>query len=304
MISIIGCGRVGADIAFLCAANALDDILLINRTKDKAIGESLDIANSIPSNSKFSIRGTDDFSKLSGSDIVIVSASVSVYQKYRTEHLFSQVNMIKNIAKKVKQYCPTAIVLIISNPLDVLTYFFQKESQLDRFKVIGIASSLDSSRFHYVLSEKFNVPLHSISNPTVIGEHGDSMVPLFSNIKVNDVPILSKINEKEMDSIVNNVKNYWKVLRMHKTRSRYGIAKKTFDVINTLINSKELEIPASLVLDGEYGENDVSMGIPIKIHKKGDVEIQKISLNPKEFELLKKSSNQIKNFIKSIQDSK
>ena len=130
------------------------------------------------------------------------------------------------------------------------------------------------------------------------------MVPLFSNIKVNDVPILSKINEKEMDSIVNNVKNYWKVLRMHKTRSRYGIAKKTFDVINTLINSKELEIPASLVLDGEYGENDVSMGIPIKIHKKGDVEIQKISLNPKEFELLKKSSNQIKNFIKSIQDSK
>ncbi len=300
MISIIGSGRVGADIAFLCAANALDDILLINRTKDKAIGESLDIANSIPSDSKFSIRGTDDFSKLSGSNIVIVSASVSIYQKYRTEHLFSQVNMIKNIAKKVKQYCPTAIVLIISNPLDVLTYFFQKESQLDRFKVIGIASSLDSSRFHYVLSEKFNVPLHSISNPTVIGEHGDSMVLLFSNIKVNNVPILSKINENEMESIVNNVKNYWKVLRMYNTRSRYGIAKRTFDVIDSFINSKDLEISASVVLDGEYGENDVSIGVPVKISKNGSIEIQKITLTPKESELLKKSSNQIRNFIKSV----
>lgn len=304
MISIIGSGRVGADIAFLCAVNALDDILLINRTKDKAIGESLDIANSIPSNSKFSIHGTDDFSKLSDSDIVIVSASVSIYQEHRTDHLFSQVNMIKNIAKKVKQYCPTAIVLIISNPLDVLTYFFQKESQFDRFKVIGIASSLDSSRFHYLLSEKFHVPLPSISNPIVVGEHGDSMVPLFSNIKVNDVSILSKIDENEMESIANNVKNYWKVLRMHKTRSRYGIAKRTFDVIDAFINSKELEISASVVLDGEYDIHDISIGIPVKISTNGDIEIQKINLTSKEFESLGKSSNQIRTFIKLAQDSK
>ncbi len=301
MISIIGTGKVGVGIAFLCASNGLDDILLINRTMAKAIGESLDIVNSIPATSQFSIHGTDDYSKLSGSKIVVISASVSIYLKNRVENLDLQVNMIRDIAKKIKQYCPSAIVLIVSNPLDVLTYFFHKESQLNRFKVIGIASSLDTSRFHHFLSEKFKVPLSSISNTLVLGEHGDTMVPIFSNILINDTPLLSMINEHEIDIMTNNVRNYWEVLRKYKSRSQFGIAKKTYDVIETIINSKELEIPAAVVLKGEYGEKDVSMGIPVKINSEGIIEIQKISINEKELVLLKKSSNQIRNNIKSVQ---
>jgi len=141
LISIVGSGRVGASIAFLCMSNALDDVLLVNRNEDKAIGVSLDISNAIPATSKFSIRGTSDYSKLSGSDIVIISASMGEYLKDRTENMISQVTMIKEVAEKIKQYCPSAIILLISNPLDVLTYFFQKETDFSRFKVIGIASS-------------------------------------------------------------------------------------------------------------------------------------------------------------------
>ena len=100
LISIVGSGRVGTSIAFLCVSNALDDVLLVNRNKKKAIGESLDVANVIPATSKFSIRGTDDYSELVGSDIVVITASVEMYAKDRTENIDLQVEMIKNIAKK------------------------------------------------------------------------------------------------------------------------------------------------------------------------------------------------------------
>lgn len=300
MISFVGTGRVGTSIAFLCASNALDDILLLNRSKDKAIGESLDVANAIPSTSKFSIHGTDDYSKLSGSDIVVIAASTGVYHTDRTENIDSQVTMIKEIAEKVKQYCPSAIVLVISNPLDVLTYFFQKETGFSRFKVIGIASSLDSSRFRYFISEKLNVPQSSISNALVLGEHGDTLVPVFSNTLVNGNQLLSMIDDNEKHSMIDDVRNYWKTLRNFKSRSQFGIAKNAYDVIDAIVNSKELLISASVVLEGEYGENDVAMGIPVTINQSGVSEIHKITLDEFETSSLKKSSKKIRDDINSV----
>ncbi len=299
MISIIGSGRVGSSIAFLCVSNALDDVLLVNRYKEKAIGEALDIANTIPSNSKFSIHGTDDYSQISGSDIVVIAASVGVYQKDRTENMELQVSMIKEIAQKIKEHCPSAIILIISNPLDVLTYFFQKETSFSRFKVIGIASNLDTSRFRYYLSEKLSVPQSSISNAIVLGEHGDSMVPVFSGVRVGGNPLFSMIDSR--DSITDDVRNYWRTLRNFKSRSQFGIAKNTFDVIDAILHKKEIFIPASVVLDGEYDTHDVAMGVPVKINQNGVSEIKKIRLDDTELSSLKQSSEKIKNDIQSIQ---
>ena len=300
LISIIGSGRVGASIAFLCVANALDDVLLLNRTKDKALGESMDIANAIPPTSKFSIRGTDDYSELSDSDIIVIAASRDNYTKDRTENIQSQVDMIKEIAEKIKQYCPSAIILVISNPPDVLTYFFQKGSGFSRFKVMGIASSLDSSRFRYFISEKLFVPQSSISNALVLGEHGDSMVPIFSNASVNGTNLNSLIDDTVRESMINNIRGYWKQLRNYKSRSQFGIAKNTYDVIHAIINAKELSVPASIVLEGEYGENNVSMGIPVKINQNGVSEIQKIDLDGSEKLMLKESSKKIRDDINSV----
>lgn len=300
MISIIGSGRVGASIAFLCVTNQLDDVLLINRSKDKAIGESLDIANAIPQTSKFSIHGTDDYSELSGSDIVVISASTVSYTKSRTENKNPQIDMVKEIARKIKQYCPCAIILMVSNPPDVLTYFFQKESGFSRFKVIGIASSLDSSRFRYFISEKLSVPQSSIINAMVLGEHGDSMVPIFSNVTVNGKSLSSMINDAEKKYITFDIRNYWKTLRNYKSRSQFGIAKNVYDVINTIINAKKLSISASVVLEGEYGENDVAMGVPVKISQNGVSEIQTIELDESESSLLKESSKKIHDDINSV----
>ena len=300
MISFVGTGRVGSSIAFLCVANALDDVLLLNRTKEKAIGESLDIANAIPSSSKFSIRGTDDYAELSGSDIVVIAASTVSYTKSRTENKNPQVDMIKEIAEKIKEYCPSAIILMISNPPDVLTYFFQKESGFSRFKVIGIASSLDSSRFRYFISEKLSVPQSSITNAIVLGEHGDTMVPIFSNVAIDGKPLTSMINDVEKKYITYDIRNYWKTLRNYKSRSQFGIAKNAYDVINAIINAKELSISASVVLEGEYGENDVSMGVPVKITQNGVSEIQTIELDELESSMLKESSKKIRDDINSV----
>jgi len=300
VISIIGSGKVGASIAFLCISNSLDDVLLVNRTKSKAIGEALDISNAIPENSNVSIHGTDDFSKISGSDIVVITASTGIYLKNRTEMMCDQVKMIKEIANQIKKYCPFTIVLMVSNPLDVLTFVFQKETQLSRNKVIGIASSLDSSRFRYLLSEKFKIKQSQITNVLVIGEHGDSMVPVFSRVKINEKNILEIIDEAEKKIISTEIQNYWKSLRIFKSRSQFGIAKNTFDVIRSIIKNDELVIPASIVLNGEYGEKDISMGIPVKINKDGVKEIIEIKLNESESKLLKISAQTIRDYIKSL----
>ena len=299
MISIIGSGRVGASIAFLCASNSIDDILLVNRTKSKAIGEALDIANAIPSNSKFSINGTDDFSKLSNSKIIVITASNGTYTKNRTENMGLQVKMIKEISSKIKKYCPSAIVLVISNPLDVLTYVFQKETKFSRFKVIGIASSLDSSRFRYLISKKLSAPQSTISNAMVLGEHGDSMVPVFSKTRVNGTPLLSLVKNSR-NSITHELRNYWKKLRSSKSRSQFGIAKNTYDVIAGIISGTNLSIPASIVLEGEYEEKNVSMGVPLTITSNGVSKIKKLILDNYEKKLLAKSAQSIRKNIESL----
>ena len=300
MISIVGSGKVGSAIAFLCVSNSLDDVLLVNRTKDKAIGKALDISNAISENSNVSIHGTNDFSKISGSDIVVITASTGIYLKSRTELMDAQVKMIKEVANQIKKHCPFAIVLIVSNPLDVLTFVFQKETQLSRNKVIGIASSLDSSRFRYILSEKFNIKQSQITDALVIGEHGDSMVPIFSRVKINEKNALEIIDEAEKQTISTEIQNYWKSLRTLDSRSQFGIAKNTFDVIRSIIKNDELTVPASIVLNGEYGEKNVSMGIPVKINKYGVKEIIGIKLNKSESELLKISAQTIRDYIKSL----
>jgi len=237
---------------------------------------------------------------LVGSTVVVIAASVETYTTDRTENMASQITMIKEIAKKIKNYCPSAIILLISNPLDVLTYFFQKETEFSRYKVIGVAASLDTSRFRYFISEKLSIPQSSINDAMVLGEHGDSMVPVFSRCFINGTPLLSLLGKNQKDSITNDVRNYWKLLRSHKSRSHFGIAKNTYDVIDTIISKKELSVPASIVLEGEYDETNVAMGVPVKINQNGIAEIQTIELDKSEQNSLKISAQTIRNNIQSI----
>ena len=292
---------VGSAIGFLCAANSLDDIVLLNRTKSKAIGEALDISNAIPKNSNYTIIGTDNYSEIIQSKIIIITASTGVYKESRTEIINAQVKMVKSIGQKIKKNCKSPLILIISNPIDVLTYFFLKETNYPRKNVIGIASSLDSSRFRYLLSKKLNIKKSNISNAFVIGEHGDTMVPIFSKLKINGKSSSKLLNLNQKKEITKEIRDYWKVLRNFKSRSQFGIAKKTFDVIESLYKNKSIKIPASILLEGEFGEKEVCMGVPLTITTKGVSKIQQIKLDNSEQESFKLSAQAIRNNIRSVE---
>lgn len=300
MISIIGSGRVGSAIAFLCASESLDDVVLLNRTRSKAIGEAMDISNAIPNTSDIIIKGTDDYSDISGSDVIVIAASAATYKKSRLEVIQKQAEMINDIESKILKYSPQATILMISNPLDVLTYIFQRNSKIPRNKVIGIASSLDSARFLHLLSTKLGVKRTKITNAVVIGEHGDSMVPLYSNIKIDGKNISDLLNNQEKEAITEEVRNYWKSLRNYKSRSQFGIAKITYDVLKAIITNSRMEIPASVVLKGEYGLDNVSIGVPVIINGNGISQIQEVNLDKDESRLFKKSASAILDYIESL----
>jgi len=296
MISIIGSGRVGSATAFLIASNSIDDIQLVNRHKEKALGQALDISNAIPHNSQYSIVATD-YSEIKNSDIVVISASTGTYTANRTELLSDQVQMIKDIASQIKQYAKNSKVLIISNPVDVLTYFFQKESGFPRERVLGVASSLDSSRFRYLMAKELDTNQSEIDNALVLGEHGDSMVPIYSLAKWKGKPVLEIFDEEQIHKIKGDLIFYWKILREYKGPSIFGIAKNSFDIIKALIQNKDISVPVSILLNGEYGISDVSLGVPAKISKHR-TDIQELTLMDSELDSLHKSAQTVKEYIK------
>jgi malate dehydrogenase len=297
LISIIGSGKVGSAIAFLAASRSLDDIVLVNRTKNKAIGEALDLTNSIPKGSSIFIKGTDDFAETKDSEVIVIAASAGTYSASRNELIKDQVTMVKQIVEKLKPFSDNSKILMVSNPLDVLTYVFQKEANLSSEKVIGIASSLDSSRFQYLLSRELSENPSKISDALVIGEHGDSMVPIFSRAKKDQTPVLELLNSEQIDSIIGDLRFYWKTLREYKSRSVFGISKHVFDVLEAIIKNKEIAIPSSVLLSGQYGLSDVCLGVPTIISKHGLKEIQEIELTSSELESLNKSSEYVKSNI-------
>ena len=206
--------------------------------------------------------------------------------------------MIKDIAKQIKRYASNAKVLVISNPVDVLTYYFQKESGFSRDKVIGVASSLDSSRFRYLIAQELNTNQSEIQNALVLGEHGDSMVPIFSHAKFDKIPVMQIFKEDQVHKIKGDLIFYWKILREYKGPSIFGIAKNTFDIIHALIKNQNISVPVSILLKGEFGISDVALGVPTKISKTKTT-IEEIKLSNSELDLLHKSADTIKGYISS-----
>ncbi|HXX06047.1 MAG TPA: lactate dehydrogenase, partial [Candidatus Bathyarchaeia archaeon] len=154
MISIIGSGRVGSALAFLLASEALDDIVLVNKPKNKAIGESLDIMSALPAKTKVSITGTDEMFKIKKSDIVIITASAGTIKTERIDLLPFNVPIIQEISRDIRKFADDAKIIVVTNPVDIITYQVLKETGFDSDRVIGMGSSLDSTRFRYLVSKE------------------------------------------------------------------------------------------------------------------------------------------------------
>lgn len=302
MITIIGAGKVGSAIAFLCGSSGLDDILLVNRDEKKAIGEALDITNAMPGNSEISISGTSDYTKIKNSSVIVIAASVKSHINTRSDIMLDQAKMIADMSHKISEFAPSAKVLVVTNPVDVMTYLVQKRGNLASKNVLGVASSLDSSRFRYLLAKEFGTDQSHIRDALVMGEHDDSMVPIFSCAKLDNTPVDKLLDDGKKMQITASVRSYWKLLRDYKGSSVYGIAKNTFDVIEAITRDASMHTCASVLLDGEYGFSDVCMGVPVTITKDGIVQIHQIQITDKEAAQLRASVDMIKNNISQVNE--
>ncbi|MDE1769276.1 MAG: NAD(P)-binding domain-containing protein [Thaumarchaeota archaeon] len=290
MLSIIGAGRVGSALAFLTAQSGLDDIVLYNRTKNKALGETLDVVNTIPETSLISVMGTDDISSIKNSDVVVITVSGGAIKEDRNELLPFNVPIVSDICKNLRRYADNAKIIIVTNPVDIITHQVLKQTEFPREHVIGIGSGLDSSRFRYLLSKELGTKQGNIEG-WVMGEHGPTMVPLFSNAKFNGKKI--NLQEKKYEEISYLLRNYWKDLVLFKGASVFGAAKNTFDIVQAIIRKKDLQTMASINLSGEYGLSSISIGVPVIIGMDGVKQVVKLDLDPKETEFLKTSAKRI-----------
>lgn len=229
--------------------------------------------------------------------MIVIAVSTGKIITDRADLLPHNVPVAKEISRNIKKYANDAKVVVVTNPVDVITYCVLKESGLPRENVIGMGSSLDSSRFRYLLAKSLLTNQSKI-DAIVLGEHGNSMIPIFSTAKHDGKSIT--IDKQKANQITDEVRGYWKPLTEFKGASVFGAAKHSYDIVKAIIKNEKLRIPSSVLVKGEYGLSDVCMGMPTIIDKKGVSKIEKIALDELELKSLKTSSEIIKSNIKKI----
>lgn len=297
MITIIGAGRIGSTVALLTAQDGLDDIVILNRTKSKAVGEALDIVNTIPEKSLISVTGTDDPSLMKNSDVVVIAVHSGIIKEDRTDVLLFNAPLISEIAKNLRKYADNSKVIVVTNPVDILVYQVLKQTEFPRQRIIGIGSGIDSRRFCFLLGKELGVSQGEIEG-LVVGEHGPTMVPLFSHAMLNGENIVLK--ESKMSEITSELRNYWLYLKSFKGSSVFGAAKNTFDVVKSIMLDLGLHMTSSAVLNGEYGFHDVAMGVPMIMGRNGVDEITSMPISYVELNLLQLSAKRISEGIAKL----
>ena len=304
MISIVGTGRVGSTTAFLLAINNIDDLMLIDIIKGLPQGIALDINHALGIlGYNVRVYGSNDFKDIAGSDIVIVTAGIPRRAGMSREELADKnARIIVDIANVIKTYAEDAIVILTTNPVDVMTYLMYRKLNANRKKVIGFGGLLDSGRFRYYLSKALGIGASSI-NAYVIGQHGKNMLPLprLSNIVGRSINEL--LDSDTISKVVNETVNAGsEIIRLCGFSSMYAPAVGLFKTVETIVNNKKNVIISSVVLDGEYGVRDVAINVPVIIGRNGVEEIIEIPLNNVERELFMKSVEAVKQNIDSISE--
>ena len=302
-ISLIGAGNIGGTLAHLLALKKLGDITLIDVVTGMPQGKALDLSqSSAVEGFTGSIEGTNDFSKMKGSDVIIITAGLPRKPGMSRDDLL-EINgkIIKKIALDIKKYAPKAFVICITNPLDAMVYVLQKYSKLPNNMCVGMAGVLDSSRMKYFLSDALKVSVNDVET-FVLGGHGDDMVPLINYTTIGGVPLIDFIKLKKfpyskIEKIVDRTRmGGGEIVKLLKNGSAfYAPASSAIQMAEAfLLNQKKL-LPCAAYINGQYGLRNMYMGVPTIIGNKGIEKIIEVKLTAKEKLMLKKS-------VKSVQD--
>jgi malate dehydrogenase len=303
-IAVIGAGFVGASVAQKIVEKNLSDVILVDIIKDYPQGVSLDInESSHPTGFDCKIKGTNNYSDIKNSDIVIVTAGLPRKPGMSRDDLIQKnANIIKDISLKIKEYARDAIVIVVTNPLDAMVYVTYKTTGFKHNKVIGMAGVLDSARLSYFIAEEFDVSIKDVSC-MVLGGHGDSMVPIMNKTTVKGKPISELLDKEKIDELIKRTQNGGgEVVELLKTRSAsIAPAASVVRMVESIINEDEKVLPVCAYLNGEYGYKNIFLGVPVILGKQGVKKIVEIDLNDKEKELLDISAKHVEENIKKVE---
>ncbi len=299
-ISIIGAGAVGATLAQRVIESGLADVALIDIAGKIAAGKALDLLDAAPIlGHERNIVGTDDFGEIKGSSIVVITAGFPRKPGMKREDLIAKnATIVRDVSQKVRSYAPEAIVIVVTNPLDTMTFLAYKTTGFKREKVFGMAGVLDSSRLIYLISQELKVPRSSVKT-CILGSHGDTMVPVISKTTVSGKPVQKLIEKTKLDAIVKRTcdRGAEIVSYLGTGSAFYSPSAAVFTMLDAILHDKKETLAASVCLNGEYGLKDICIGVPCVLGKNGIEKIIVIDLFGEESAAFKKSADAIKNSI-------
>ena len=301
-IALIGSGNIGGTLAHLAAIKELGDVTLFDIADGIPQGKALDLAQSGPVEGFDSnVNGSNDYSSLTGSDVVIVTAGVARKPGMSRDDLVEiNTKVMKQVGKGIKENCPKAFIICITNPLDAMVGVLQRASGLPTNMVVGMAGVLDSARFRHFLAEEFNV---SVSDVTafVLGGHGDTMVPLsrYSAVAGIPVPDLVKMgwsSQEKIDQIVQRTRDGGaEIVGLLKTGSAfYAPASAAIEMADSYLKDKKKLLPCAAFVDGYYNLKGIYVGVPVIIGKDGVERIVEIDFELDEKEMFDHSISAVK----------
>ncbi|MBU0535930.1 MAG: malate dehydrogenase [Nanoarchaeota archaeon] len=303
-VSIVGAGNVGASAAWILADRQIaDEIVLVDVVEGVPQGKALDILEGMPlSRSNAKLTGTNSYEEIKGSDVVVVTAGIPRKPGMSRDDLLDiNSKIIRSIAAQIKEKAPKAVVIVVTNPLDIMTHLMYKELGFDKTKVIGMAGVLDSTRFRCFIAQELDVDVKEVE-AMVLGGHGDSMVPLAEHTKVKGKPISEFLDKQDIESLVERTKNGGaEIVKLLKTGSAfYAPGASIAAMIEAMKNDKDEILPCSVMLEGEYGYKGIFLGVPCKLGPEGIKEIVELKLSKEEKELLDKSAEAVRKNTEKI----
>ena len=301
MITIIGSGRVGSTIASQLVAESVDDLLLVDIIDGLPQGEGLDLTHMASHyGSDVEVTGSNDYRDMTGSNLVIVPAGLARKPGMtRLDLLQKNTEIITKISEKIKEYAQKAIVMMITNPLDAMTYVALKTTGFPNNRVFGMGGMLDLARFTSLIAESLGVSYESVQS-MVIGQHGEAMLPLPRFSSVGGIPLLDMIGEGEANELVEKTRKVAAQVIEMKGATFYAPAKSVADMVQSIVRDKKTVIPVSAYLNGEYGVRDLCIGVPVVLGNNGVERIIELKLNEQEQTQFMKGATALKSALGQI----
>lgn len=307
-VSVIGAGNVGATCAnVLAERDFLKEVVLLDIKEGTAEGKSLDMWQTAPINyySTKTIGVTNNYEATAGSDVVVITSGLPRKPGMSRDDLISiNAGIVKSVTENVMKYSPNAIIIVVSNPLDVMTYCAFLAAKVDSKKVFGMAGVLDTARYRAFLATELNVSPKDIQ-AVLMGGHGDTMVPLPRYTTVAGIPVTELISKEKLDPIIERTKvGGGEIVNLLGTSAWYAPGAAAAQMAEAVLKDEQRIFPVAAWLQGEYGMKDIYLGVPVKLGRNGIEQIIELPLNEEEMNLLKGSADAVRSVCSVLDNMK